>query len=257
VIATDLMFVWTWDARPFPEFPLRSDIWGDAPKWRVGHWLSGKFPSLPPVAPSPAPSVGAFPTFPALTGKGWSSIIRPKFATAVADHASGKSSRAGRMRWPLYEIELTYDFLRADALSAELQRIAGFFGEMQGQATPFWIAPPGLSALSNQIIVIGDGATLSFPLVRSIGDFTEPLAGVSNASAARVASVALPPNAWSVTGSYYPSLTLAAPPAIGAPVTVDATALCLCRFADDSLDLEQFVAMLFKLRTVRLAPVRV
>lgn len=36
------MFVWTWDARPFPEYPQRSDIWGDTENWRLGHWLTGR-----------------------------------------------------------------------------------------------------------------------------------------------------------------------------------------------------------------------
>jgi len=34
--------VWTWDARPFPEFPAREDVWTDGPNWRRGHWLTGR-----------------------------------------------------------------------------------------------------------------------------------------------------------------------------------------------------------------------
>ena len=69
-----------------------------------------------------------------------------------------------KMRWPLYEIELTYDFLRGDAATQELQNILGFFESAQGQAQPFWLAPPGLSALTNQMIGTGDGATTVFPI---------------------------------------------------------------------------------------------
>src|SRR5690606_1796238 len=36
------MDVWCWDARPFPYFPQRSDIWGDTGNWRTGHWLNGR-----------------------------------------------------------------------------------------------------------------------------------------------------------------------------------------------------------------------
>jgi len=35
-------FVWCWDARPFPFFPARSDIWGDAGDYPYGHWLNGR-----------------------------------------------------------------------------------------------------------------------------------------------------------------------------------------------------------------------
>ncbi len=34
--------VWTWDARPFPEFPAREDVWSDGGNWRRGHWLTGR-----------------------------------------------------------------------------------------------------------------------------------------------------------------------------------------------------------------------
>ncbi|KSB88725.1 hypothetical protein AS593_20030 [Caulobacter vibrioides] len=33
---------WCWDARPFPDFPARAQIWADAPNWRLGHWLNGR-----------------------------------------------------------------------------------------------------------------------------------------------------------------------------------------------------------------------
>ena len=33
---------WCWDARPWPAFPGRPDIWADAPAWRTGHWLNGR-----------------------------------------------------------------------------------------------------------------------------------------------------------------------------------------------------------------------
>jgi len=34
--------VWTWDARPYPDFPARTDIWTDGGNWRLGHWLTGR-----------------------------------------------------------------------------------------------------------------------------------------------------------------------------------------------------------------------
>jgi hypothetical protein len=37
--------IWTWDARPYPAFPARSDVWGDTENWRLGHWLNGRLGS--------------------------------------------------------------------------------------------------------------------------------------------------------------------------------------------------------------------
>ncbi|MEE2567321.1 baseplate multidomain protein megatron [Hyphobacterium marinum] len=38
----DLIHVWTWDARPFPDFPAREEIWSDGGNWWLGHWLTGR-----------------------------------------------------------------------------------------------------------------------------------------------------------------------------------------------------------------------
>lgn len=36
------IYLWAWDTRPFPEFPLNSETWGDTENWRLGHWLNGR-----------------------------------------------------------------------------------------------------------------------------------------------------------------------------------------------------------------------
>ena len=33
--------VWAWDARPYPFFPLLSDVWSDAGNYFRGHWING------------------------------------------------------------------------------------------------------------------------------------------------------------------------------------------------------------------------
>lgn len=39
------IYPWSWDARPFPAFPLRDDIWSDGANWDRGHWLNGRLAS--------------------------------------------------------------------------------------------------------------------------------------------------------------------------------------------------------------------
>ncbi len=36
------ILVWTWDARPWPDFPVRESVWADGPQHRLGHWISGR-----------------------------------------------------------------------------------------------------------------------------------------------------------------------------------------------------------------------
>lgn len=36
------IFVWAWDARPYPAFPGLPEVWGDADNYARGHWISGR-----------------------------------------------------------------------------------------------------------------------------------------------------------------------------------------------------------------------
>lgn len=47
MVDPDRMYIWTWDARPFPEFPYRGAIWSDGDNWETGHWLNGRIGQSP------------------------------------------------------------------------------------------------------------------------------------------------------------------------------------------------------------------
>jgi hypothetical protein len=36
------LYVWAWDARPFPAFPADGELWSDSANWHRGHWLNGR-----------------------------------------------------------------------------------------------------------------------------------------------------------------------------------------------------------------------
>lgn len=42
MVDTDRVYLWTWDARPFPSFPALGEVWSDGPNHRTGHWLTGR-----------------------------------------------------------------------------------------------------------------------------------------------------------------------------------------------------------------------
>ena len=48
-IDLDRASIWAWDARPYPYFPARLDVWSDGGNWARGHWLNGRT-GLMPVA---------------------------------------------------------------------------------------------------------------------------------------------------------------------------------------------------------------
>jgi hypothetical protein len=41
------VFVWSWDARPFPAFPELTGVWADGANWRTGHWINGRIEGTP------------------------------------------------------------------------------------------------------------------------------------------------------------------------------------------------------------------
>jgi len=41
------VYLWAWDARPFPAFPLHADRWSDAPNYEAGHWINGRIEGAP------------------------------------------------------------------------------------------------------------------------------------------------------------------------------------------------------------------
>ena len=42
MVDPERIFLWSYDARPFPAFPTRADLWADGANWRTGHWLNGR-----------------------------------------------------------------------------------------------------------------------------------------------------------------------------------------------------------------------
>jgi GTA TIM-barrel-like domain len=47
MVACDAIYVWTWDARPYPAFPAATEVWSDCANWATGHWLTGRLGSTP------------------------------------------------------------------------------------------------------------------------------------------------------------------------------------------------------------------
>ncbi len=47
MVDAERIFFWAWDARPFPQFPSREDIWSDGVNYARGHWLNGRASAVP------------------------------------------------------------------------------------------------------------------------------------------------------------------------------------------------------------------
>ena len=252
MIEPTFMSAWAWDARPFPTFPLLADVWGDAASWPCGPWIGGKGPALPPPAQPSPPAPKTYPVFPQLATRSWSVHQTPLFATRAAPLVSGRSRRAARMAAPVWQFELTYAFL-ANAPADDVAALIGFFNALQGTTAPFWFEPAGLSPLAGQRLGEGDGATTTFAFQRTIGAYTEPLAAVFGVTSVYLSGVPVSASLTTIDATGFPAtVTFATPPAAGAPISADFSYYCLCRFADDFEDVEEFMAQFYRLQSLKL-----
>jgi len=250
------MSVWNWDARPFPTFPNLTGTWGDTGNWVAGQWLNGKGPFIAPAIPDNPPALGPYPAFPAVPTLGWSIKYSPIFSTGSALHVSGRELRAAKMAAPRWRVELSYNALRMVSPDIELQQIVGFFAQSQGEGASFYFEPPTLSPVAAQSLGIGDGTTTTFSFAASIGGYTLAPANVGTVSAVYLSGVAQSGGYTVNTAVFAPSVTFAAAPAAGVAVTADFHWSFLCRFDDDSEDVEEFMSQLYALQSLRLRTVR-
>jgi hypothetical protein len=47
MVEASRVYLWAWDARPFPAFPLTAERWADAANFETGHWLNGRIEGAP------------------------------------------------------------------------------------------------------------------------------------------------------------------------------------------------------------------
>lgn len=46
MVDIDRLYLWTWDARPYPAFPAQTEVWSDGENHRNGHWLTGRLGAM-------------------------------------------------------------------------------------------------------------------------------------------------------------------------------------------------------------------
>jgi uncharacterized protein (TIGR02217 family) len=197
------------------------------------------------------------PLFPSLSGQGWSVVKTPTFSTRVAGHSSGREVRSSLYAHTLYAFELTFDGLDSagayPALQAQsLQSLMGFWLSCGGQFGTFLYVDPTDCAAVNQAIAVGDGATTSFVLGRSIGGFYEPVSYVTSVSGVVVGGSAT--SAFSLSAPNV--LTFASAPASGAQIAASFAYAFRCRFLDDQAEFENFMSGLWRAKGLKFRQVR-
>lgn len=141
--------------------------------------------------------------------------------------------------YPRWKWELTYNVLRSSSALAEYQELVGFFNGLQGQVGSFLYQDSDDNAVTSQTIGTGNAAQTAFQLIRTFGNFIEPVLAPNTGGTINIylngtkQTTGYTISAW---GSAAPGVvTFTSPPASGVAVTADFSYYWPCRMSADDL----------------------
>lgn len=208
------------------------------------------------------------PLFPVIPGITFSIHKRPTWATIEFVAVSGRRVSSPQQAYPLWEIELTFDFMKDQTQNIvpyttaagrnDFTRLSELFLACAGKYGQFYFDDFTDNSRLNQFIGIGDGSTTQFPVLRTWGfsglELLEPVGGVNEVFNLYFnGNLQIFPPAYSVIGN---TLTFTEAPGIGAVITMDFSFYYLCQFLEDQHDYEQFMYNLWTLRSCKLRSVK-
>jgi hypothetical protein len=144
--------------------------------------------SLIPVEPEGTVSTELFPgslgSPASLPGLAFSVHKRPRFATGNHQASSGVGVRVAYMEYPIWEFELTYEFLidSATDLQSQFKTLLGFFLSRHGGFDTFLLKDADDYLVENGALGTADGVTTQFPFLRYMGGFPELVGQVDDAA---------------------------------------------------------------------------
>lgn len=194
-------------------------------------------------------------------GLAWPVVKSPKYATRIQRSVSGRISRILDQPVPIWTWTLPFEFMRdkndkrvATTIFDELRAEMGFFLAQQGGFGTFLLDDPTDDIIAAQPIGTGDGGKTQFQLVRSmpINGFNEPILAPNVVS--HVYNNGVDAGGWTVN-SNTGIITYSVAPAAGHIITADFTYYFRVRFADDSLDFENFMVNLWSVKALKLESV--
>jgi hypothetical protein len=211
------------------------------------------------------------PVFPSLPGLGWSVKKSPRFQTRTQQAISGRQLRIVDQQYPIWSFTLDFPLLRDDNDSRagsgvgpgigynELRTLAGFFLALQGAYGNFLFSDPTDNTVAGQYLMTGNGSAASAPLLRQMGNFAEPLLGViaDGSQPLQFFFNGVLQSSGLATSSQFgytgiaDTVSFTAAPASSVVVTANYSYYFLCHFADDTMDLANFMYQLWQAKAVQ------
>lgn len=197
--------------------------------------------------------------FPELIGLSFNVVKKPTFNTRVARSINGNEVRNSLMQFPLWEFELTYDYLPDKTLgTTDLKTIMGFFLSRKGRFDSFLFKDPDDYVTTASAVGTGDGVTTAFYFTRSLGGFVEPIGQIDISEDYSVYVDGVEQTEGADYDITLPNLMIFnSAPADGALITNSLQYYFRCRFQEDEQEYEKFMDKLWELQTcsfVSLAP---
>ena len=200
------------------------------------------------------------PVFPDLPGQAWPVRRTPVAgSTRIRTTVSGRRAALALWKNPLFEFELNFSALASDdsypgAFARSKQMIEGFFLQQQGGYGAFAFVDKTDANQVGAALGVGDGVAQDFVAQRTIGAYQGPADYVLNVDTVYADGVAIDTASWDLV---LPNvIRLQTPPAAGVVLTLDFWWAYICQFADDRIDLDQFMYQIWELRSLKLRGVR-
>lgn len=133
---------------------------------------------------------------PTLKGLGWPINRTPNWKTSVQRSISGKRTAIQFQNVPIWEWELTYNYLKSDSVALDLQTLASFFNNLKGAFDTFLYTDADDNSVTAQPLGTGDGADPTWQLVRTMtgigSSYVEPILAPNVVSAVYLAGASIP-----------------------------------------------------------------
>ena len=202
--------------------------------------------------------------YPKLTGETVPVVRRAVFSTIVQKSAAGLEVRVGEYSYPVWEWEIPYSWLSAEAAVADWQKLAGFYNAAFGQFSAFLYDDPldnattlpDAGSATPNVIGTGDATTTKFQLGRTLNGIFEPVYDVNSTISAPSIYLGATLQSSGYTISSTGLVTFGSAPGSGVQVKADFKYYWRVRFADDMQEFGNFAGRWWEAQSVKLRQVK-
>lgn len=194
--------------------------------------------------------------FPELQGLTFGTEMTPNFSTGIATSANGKEIRTSYQPYPLWDFDLSYEWLPNRLRGKQdLERIVGFFLQRLGSFEAFLFDGPETPLEEMTLLGVTDGTAGTYPLLKTTGGFIEPAGGVIKQTDVQVFLDGMMVSYDAFTLNDHRDIAFDVAPESGKQVRATYKPLYRVRFKEDSTQFSQFTTRLWELQTLSLRSV--